>query len=283
MSIPSPDCCILNSGNGAWAFETLALQLSTSLGVEVAHEPRRFNYLLHFDDSERLGDDKLFIPLGSIQLAADKRLLAVVFHQHGVPIPRTRMTETFENVRAFVAKNSADEWCLKYPTSCGANGHRLISPTSVEPPNWPRPFLVQQFIRLEHPEVYRIFCAAGEMFGWVARRFPEGSAPSSWVAHARGARYVRLDQPPLPAAEAARSALIATNLWNSFGCVDLLRKPSGEWVVLEVGTDGVFNHVDRDLGDSALERELGQRIARAFWNSAERRGIETVPSQSLPN
>jgi len=28
---------------------------------------------------------------------------------------------------------------------------------------------------------------------------------------------------------------------ESFGCVDLLRLPTGEWVMLAVGTDGPFN------------------------------------------
>src|SRR5687767_6665871 len=127
MSLSPQECCVLNSGSGAWAFEPLAIQLSSVLGVDVSCEPRTY-------------------------------------------------------------------------------------------------------------------CAAGEMFGWVARRFPEGTRVSPWVAHARGARYVRLGNPPFEACEAARRALLATQLWDSFGCVDLLRKLSGEWVVLEVGTDGLFNH-----------------------------------------
>ena len=113
-----------------------------------------------------------------------------------------------------------------------------------------------------------MFCAAGELFGWVVRRFPDGTRQSPWVAHARGARYVRLGDPPSQALEVARRALVATRLWDSFGCVDLLRKPGGQWVVLEVGTDGLFNHVDRDLGDADLERELHQRVANAFWKAA---------------
>ena len=52
---------------------------------------------------------------------------------------------------------------------------------------------------------------------------------------------------------------------ESFGCVDLLRRPAGEWVVLEVGTDGLFNHVDRDLGDATIGNEILRRISAAFW------------------
>jgi glutathione synthase/RimK-type ligase-like ATP-grasp enzyme len=140
----------------------------------------------------------------------------------------------------------------------------MITATTPEPPNWPRPFIVQEFIRLERPEVYRRYAAGGELFGWVARRFPAGESASPWVAHARGARYVRLDEPPPGADEAARAALVTTGLMDSFGCVDLLRRPSGEWLVLEVGTDGIFNHVDREVGDPALEAEIERRLARAF-------------------
>jgi hypothetical protein len=38
---------------------------------------------------------------------------------------------------------------------------------------------------------------------------------------------------------------------------------------LEVGTDGLFNHVDRDLGDQVFERELHRRVADAFWKAAK--------------
>jgi len=69
--------------------------------------------------------------------------------------------------------------------------------------------------------------------------------------------------------EAARRALVATDLIESFGCVDLLCRPTGEWVVLEVGTDGLFNHIDRDLGDVRLESEILRRITAAFWRGAK--------------
>ena len=41
---------------------------------------------------------------------------------------------------------------------------------------------------------------------------------------------------------------------------------SGKWLVLEVGTDGLFNHVDRDLGPPGLEQEIQGRGAVAFWS-----------------
>lgn len=279
MSLSPKECCVLNSGSGAWAFEPLALQLSSSLGVDVSGEPRRFNYLLHVEDRGSPVECDVFIPTEAVRLASDKRLLAAIFIEHVVPTPETHLRDNFEHVLRFVREHSGSEWCLKYPTSCGASGHRLITAASAEPPNWPRPFIVQEFIRMERPEVYRTYCAAGELFGWVARRFPEGTRLSPWVAHARGARYVRLGEPPTEALEAARRALVATGLWDSFGCVDLLRKPTGDWVVLEVGTDGLFNHVDRDLGDQDFERELHRRIATAFWKTAQSYDDTTTKSR----
>ena len=60
-------------------------------------------------------------------------------------------------------------------------------------------------------------------------------------------------------------ALNAAGLLDSFGCADLIHSPHGEWLVLEVGTDGLTSHVDRDLGIPELEREVRRRVAEAFW------------------
>jgi hypothetical protein len=125
--------------------------------------------------------------------------------------------------------------------------------------------VVQEFLRLETPEVYRLYGIGGETFGWNVRRFPAEVKPSPWVAHARGARYADAGPAPVEAEQQARSALAAAGLLASFGCVDLLRTEQGRWVVLEVGTDGMFNHVDRDLGLPALEEEIDRRLAEAFW------------------
>lgn len=271
MTIRADDCCVLNGGGGSWAFEPLARQLSVALGVPVSADPLRFNYLLYF---EPIGDDfshQVFIPLPSVRIAADKRLMTETFQRHGVPIPRSVLIDSFAEIKEFVARHPESEWCLKFPTGCGAMGHRMLTIDSPEPKNWPRPFIVQEFVRLERPEVYRIYCAGGDLFGWVARRFPAGRQPSPWVAHARGARYERLGEPPPAALFGARLALAATGLYETFGCVDLLCRPSGEWLVLEVGTDGLFNHVDRDLDNPELEAELSLRISHAFWHHADKR------------
>lgn len=270
-STSASHCTILNGGDGSWAFDPLAQQLSAALGVPIGIEPRGFNYLLHLDSIPADFSAQLFIPISAIRLAADKRLLATAFAKHGVPTPRTILLETFQDVTRFVAANHDLQWCLKYPTGCGANGHRLITSASPDPAqlsNWPRPFVVQEFIPLARPEVYRLYAADGELFGWNARRFPTDVRPSPWVAHARGARYELAHDPPPAALQAAQAALQATGLDGGFGCVDLLRRPSGEWLVLEVGTDGLFNYVDRDLGHPELEAELLSRITRAFWQRA---------------
>jgi hypothetical protein len=125
--------------------------------------------------------------------------------------------------------------------------------------------VVQEFIRLDEPAVFRTYTAGGEIFGWNVRQFPQGIKKSAWVAHARGARYAILGDPPADAVNAARQAMEATGLLESFGCTDLVQRPTGEWVVLEVGTDGVYNHVDRDFENLAFQQELDRRLAKAFW------------------
>jgi glutathione synthase/RimK-type ligase-like ATP-grasp enzyme len=270
MPPPKTNCCILNGGGGSWAFEPLARLLSAALGIPISAEPREFNYLLSTDSIPDGLAPRVFIPLPALHLASDKRLLAATFERHGVTTPQTVLCESFTAVREFLAAHTDREWCLKYPVGCGANGHRFISIDSSEPARWPRPFVVQEFIRMARPEVYRLYGAGEEIFGWVARRFLPDRQPSSWVAHARGARYERAGEAPPDAVHAARRALQASGLIDFFGCVDLLRRSSGEWVVLEVGTDGLYNHVDRELGDAELEGEISRRIADAFWRKAPR-------------
>ncbi|WP_193376999.1 ATP-grasp domain-containing protein [Frigoriglobus tundricola] len=258
-------CCILNGGGGAWAFGGLAAQLGRSLWLDVSEVPREFNYLLLADGLDPAACGELFIPYRAVQLAADKRLLAAAFAAAGVPTPETRLVGSLAEAERVPAEDPGREWCLKFPTGCGASGHRRLVPGMVLPKSWPLPLVVQEFVRLDRPEVYRTYVAGGQSFGWVVRRFPDGVAPSPWVAHARGARYEAVGAAPGPAVAAARAALAAAGLLESFGCADLLRRRTGEWVVLEVGTDGLFNHVDRELGLPGLEHEVQWRVAEAFW------------------
>lgn len=258
-------CCILNAGGGAWAFAALARQLSDALWVDVSETPREYNYVLMADGSDAASCGESFIPFRAMRLAADKRLLADVFSSRGVPTPETRLVDSLADAERVLAGEPGREWCLKFPTGCGASGHRRLTAGMRLPASWPLPLVVQEFIRLDWPEVYRTYAAGGQLFGWVVRRFPAGVQSSPWVAHARGARYESAGEIPAAAAGAARSALEAVGLLGSFGCADLLRRPTGEWVVLEVGTDGLFNHVDRDLGLPDVEFEMQRRIAEAFW------------------
>lgn len=263
--MPTPTCCILNNGPGGWAFEALARRLSAAVWLDIADVPREYNYLLHLENHDPTTCGKLFIPYRSMQLASDKRLLAQLFLEQSVPTPETHLLDAWDEVERFGLQRPDKEWCLKYPTGCGASGHHLWTAEMQLPASWPRPFIVQEFLRLERPEVYRLYGAGGEIFGWAARRFPSGAVASPWVAHARGARYELAGDAPAEAVAAGQRALTATGLLDSFGCCDLLQSPSGEWVVLEVGTDGMFNHVDRDIGDPDFERELDRRVAESFW------------------
>lgn len=268
MTLRSTDCCVLNGGNAGWAFESIASQLGALLGVDVTTKPRRYNYVLQMDCESLPSTCASFVPMEAIHLAADKRLLAAVFNREKVSTPTTKLFTNFQSALEFVRGHADKQWCLKYPTSCGANGHRMLSTTDTEPSNWPQPFVLQEFIQMPQPEVYRTYGAGGEIFGWVARRFPVGRKTSPWVAHAGGARYVNLKHLPEEAGRVACYALKVTGLLDSFGCVDLLQKPDGSWVALEVGTDGLVNHVDRDIGDAEFEQELNKRIAAAFWRAA---------------
>lgn len=256
---------IVNGGNGAWAFEDHARRLSRALWVEISEEPRDFNYYLHLENAAS-DLQSSFIPVRSIQIASDKREVARAFLEHAVPSPETYLLATRDDVRQFLLERSEESWCLKWPTGCGAAGHRMISLNSEIEDSWPAPYVIQRFIKLAIPAVYRTYCVGREIFGWTLRKFGDQSKAGPWVSHAKGARYEPAGPLPEEARQVAEKALKATGLFESFGCVDFIESDAG-WLALEVGTDGVFNHVDRDFSDQSLEDEINWRIAEAFWKS----------------
>jgi glutathione synthase/RimK-type ligase-like ATP-grasp enzyme len=257
------NAAILNTGEAAWVFEEHAQKLARAFGLEIVNTPAQCNYLLGWDEP-LAPPGRSFIPFESIQLASDKRLLAAIFEKEGVATPRTYLIESSDDVQKVLEKERNSQWVLKWPTGCGATGHRLIEQGQPIPLDWPKPFVLQEFIQLEVPEVYRLYAVAGETFGWNARRFPAGGKTSPFVAHAQGARYEVEDNVPPAAEEQARRALEATNLLGSFGCADLMKDRHGNWLVLEVNTDGIHNHVDRDIDIGNLAAEIDQRLATAF-------------------
>ena len=146
----------------------------------------------------------------------------------------------------------------------------MIDPSNVCDDDWPTPYVVQEFVEMASPEVYRLYCVDGETFGWNRRRFPDGKRPSPWVAHAQGAVYDQAGPLPPEAVDVALAALTACDLVNSFGCVDLLPSAKG-WLALEVGTDGMYTYVDRDIlieGRRDIADDIRLRIASAFRKRA---------------
>jgi hypothetical protein len=163
---------ILNTEPGAWAFEEHARRLSRALDLPIATEPGAYNYVLAWDEDRPLPAGRSFVPFGAMRLASDKRLLAAAFARNGIPTPITHLLDTPEEVCRFVEGARDVEWCLKWPISCGASGHRLITRRADVPGDWPRRYVVQEFIRLDDPVVYRTYAAGGRLFGWNVRRFP---------------------------------------------------------------------------------------------------------------
>jgi glutathione synthase/RimK-type ligase-like ATP-grasp enzyme len=254
---------ILNSGAGAWAFEPLATRLSNIFEVPISSTPATFNYVLAFDG--KLEDEQQsFIPLNAINIATDKRETAAAFNNASVPSPTTYLfDDNHSSLKGFLDNHRSQTWLLKWPVGCGAAGHRFIEAGDNIPDDWPRPLVIQEFIPQVRPEVFRIYCVERELFGFNARRFADDN-DSPFVAHARGAHYETEVAPP-EAEAVARLALKATHLWDSFGCVDLLRSQNGDWLALEVNTDGLWMHVDRDV-PSLIGNEIEERLTGAFRN-----------------
>lgn len=254
---------ILNAGENAWIFEEFAARLSQVLDVPVSDTPADFNYVLGWNATEPPAG-KSFVPFKSIAAASDKRYMARLFVQHNVSIPRTLLLDSSEDVFEVLQHEPQPQWVLKWPTGCGASGHRVQTLDKEIPLDWPRPYVLQEFIQLEKPEVYRLYCIANETFGWNVRRFPADVKSSPFVAHAQGARYELVGEAPHDAELQARRALESMGLLSSFGCADLMRDSKGIWRVLEVNTDGVFNHVDRDIDVGNIAAEIDALLKAAF-------------------
>ncbi|VEP12754.1 conserved hypothetical protein [Hyella patelloides LEGE 07179] len=257
-------CVILNSGLGAWAFQELADNLANELNIKISETPGDYNYVLAWDKTLENFVDKSFIPFEGIKLASDKREQAKIFKDNNIPTPETHLLNNYQDVIKFIGNNFS-QWCLKYPVGCGASGHRIINNVADIPQDWLRPYVVQKFIYLDNPMVYRIYCAGKKLLGWNVRKFPQGVSKKPWVAHAQGAVYEILDRVPNEVINIATKTLKITRLFDSFGCVDFIQDNQGKWLVLEVGTDGIFNHVDRHIENQSLEKELSENIAKAFW------------------
>lgn len=256
---------ILNQSDGKWVFEDLAQILSRSLWVDISETPGDLNYILCTDSELITSQVGSYIPLRSIEIAADKREIEQKFKAFGVNRPKTFILASIQDVESILTTHTSNRWILKYPTGCGGMNHRLIEHVSEIPEHWPQPFLIQEFIESVEPAVYRFYCVDGNLFGFNARKFADPNISTPWVSHANGARYNYEETPPPAAIEVATAALTATGLYYSFGAVDLIKDLHDRWYALEVGTDGIYNHVDRDIDNDALLDELNERLAIAFW------------------
>ena len=257
---------ILNQSEGKWVFEDLAQMLSRSLWVDISEMPGDLNYILCTDTALVDSTINSFIPLRSINIASDKREIERKFKDFGVARPKTFILESIQAIESILTTHPRNRWILKYPTGCGGINHRIIENISEIPEHWPQPFLVQEFIESTQPAVYRFYCVNGNLFGFNARKFADPNISTPWVSHANGARYNYEETPPLAAIEVATAALTATGLYYSFGAVDLIKDIHDRWYALEVGTDGIYNHVDRDIDNDTILDELNERLAIAFWN-----------------
>lgn len=206
----------------------------------------------------------LFIPFNAIRLALDKRAQARCFAEAGVSTPETHLFGTADALRRFADQRTDKSWVLKWPTGCGGLGHMMFEAQTPLSRLWCPPYLLQEFIPLPEPEVYRAYVVAEELFGWNVRRFPAGQTRSPWVAGVTGAIYMDAGVPPPEALHEAREALAAAGLLTSFGCADLLCAPDGRWLALEVNTDGLTNYVLRPTGLAGLEAEMEERLAAAL-------------------
>lgn len=261
-----------------WLFGHIARDLAEKIGIEVTEYPKGLSYLL--SDPRGCVGYKAYIPLDAIEIASDKRLIENRFILFGVNRPKTWLLEESAAVHRLLEQNKDSRFIIKYPTSCGASGHYICKGKFDQKRNWPLPYLVQEFVELETPKVYRVYMVNGEYVGSNVRKFPDG-IKNDLVAHAKGARYYYDETVAESGIDEAIKALYATGLSSSFGVVDLIRK-NDSWLVLEVGTDGIYNHVDRDFDNASLYNKLHEMISvDMIKKSAQYGDLESAPPRPV--
>jgi glutathione synthase/RimK-type ligase-like ATP-grasp enzyme len=266
-----PVAAILHTGPWKRVFGQFPEYLSQLTGLPVTEADDRldFAYLASWDPV-RPPSCPTYIPYESILLVHDKRRQARAFLEGGVVVPETHLLDSVERLAAFHEQRRDKEWVLKWPVGCSGMGHQMLDSNVQITPFWQPPFLVQEFIRLERPEVYRLYAADGETFGWVVRRSPPGGTGSPWVSYSHGAEVELFEAPPEGVIPEVLRALRATGLQESFGAVDLIQSPQGQWLVLEVNTDGIFNYVARDVPVPELKGLLDYHVHQSFQKHLER-------------
>jgi len=240
-----------------WAFGHLAEKLSRYLQCPITNTPVGKCYVL----SEPEIPIDSYIPLNCINISSDKRLMESCFSNYNVARPATYILENEDEISKVLA--SGDEYLLKYPTSCGANGHYMVSLPFKSKKGWPKPYLLQKFIRVRAPKVYRLYCVSGLAVGSNVRKF-DGDTDKILVAHAQGAKYSFDESVDALGIKMGLQAINSVGLGKSFGVVDLVKDIHGNWLVLEIGTDGIYNIVDRDYSNEQFDALLHSKIAESF-------------------
>jgi glutathione synthase/RimK-type ligase-like ATP-grasp enzyme len=268
-----PAAAILHAGPWKRVFGQFPDYLSrlTGLPITEADEHLDFAYLAGWNPGFA-PSCPTYIPYESILLVHDKRKQAQAFIEGGVVIPETHLLDSIESLFTFYERRKDKEWVLKWPVGCSGMGHQMLNLNVQITPFWQPPFLVQEFIRLERPEVYRLYATDGETFGWVVRRSPPGKITSPWVSYSQGAEVEFFATPPQRVIPEVVRALKATGLQESFGAVDMIQSQEGRWLVLEVNTDGVFNYVERNVPSLELKGLLDHSVAQSFQKHLERIG-----------
>ncbi len=252
---------ILHSGPWKKVFGQFPEYLSRLTGWPIVEDDRdiSFGYVLGWDE-EKPPRCQTYIPFEAILSANDKREQYKRFKQFDVRIPETHLIDTKEGVFDFFESRPDKKWVLKWPDGCGGMGHQLLSSQTQITAFWRAPFLVQEFIRMNRPQVFRLTAADGIFFNWCVRKFPAEKKTSPWVSHALGAKFESIDQIPDEVEIEVKKALLATELFSSFGAVDLIQSEDGKWLVLEVNTDGVYHYVTREVGLPEYTKIFDQHI-----------------------
>ena len=204
----------------------------------------------------------------AIERTVDKGLTSFMLRHHGIPTPRTWVSESVEQARAIAEVEFAAGHALVLKPLFGSQGNGIIRLTNLDefeivaPPSGV--YYLQEFVGCGSRGYrdWRVFVVDGHAIAAMQR------SSQHWVTNrAQGAvcEAIRPDPTLCALAEAAAAAVEV-----DYAGVDLLRDVSGNWLVGEVNGIPAWQGLQR-----VTDTDITQRLVGALCAKMNRAGADT--------
>lgn len=168
----------------------------------------------------------------AIERTVDKGLTSFLLCQHGIPTPRTWVSESVEHARNIAARELDGRTALVMKPLFGSQGNGILQISSLDefdayvPPSGV--FYMQEYVHSEEGDFrdWRVFVIDGQAVAAMQRR------SQHWVTNRAQGAVCEPIAPDAELYELAEAAASAVDI--DYAGVDLMRSGNGDWTVGEV-------------------------------------------------